>query len=148
MHVSTEQLVEDAKERFAAQDYHGAVHLLEDVVGSGRGFADAHHLLGLSYHMLGQSERALVSFDRALALNPRYVEALLHRALVLDAVGRSEEAAQALERVRELGGEARDGIPAQHAAKLANMHATLGEAYVETGSMERAIDQYRRALER
>jgi len=147
MHVSTEQLVEATKERFAVQDYHGAVHLLEDVAGSGRGFADVHHLLGLSYHMLGQSERALASLDRALALNSRYVEALLHRALVLDALGRSLEAAQALGRARELGGAAREGIPAQHAAKLANMHASLAEAYAETGVMERAIDQYRRALE-
>src|SRR5437867_7167186 len=123
MHVSTEQLVGDAKERFATQDYHGAVHLLEDVLGSGRGFADAHDLLGLSYHMLGQSERALESLDRALSLNPRYVEALMHRALVLDALGRAYEAAKDLARARELDVGGDDGISTTEAAKLANMHA-------------------------
>jgi tetratricopeptide (TPR) repeat protein len=147
MEVSSEQLVEDAKERFESQDYFGAVHLLQDLVGSGRAFADAHHLLGLSFHMLGQSERALESLNSALTLNPNYIEAQVHRALVLDALGRSAEAAAGLARARELGAGERQGIPTPHAAKLANMHAGVGEAYAETGAYDRAIEQYRRALE-
>jgi tetratricopeptide (TPR) repeat protein len=147
VNVSSEQLVGDAKDRFDSQDYFGAVHLLQELVESGRAFADAHHLLGLSYHMLGQSERALESLGQALQLNPNYVEAQVHRALVLDALGRGSEAARDLARARELGAVERQGIPATHASKLANMHAALGEAYVETGAIERAIEQYRRALE-
>ncbi len=147
LETSAERLLADAKERFGAQDYFGAVHLLEELVESGRAFADAHHLLGLSFHLLGQSDRALAALEAALALNPRYVEALVHRALVLDALGRSSEAAEALQRARELGGEMRQGIPATHAARLANLHAELGEAYAETGALDRAIRQYREALE-
>lgn len=142
-----DQLLSEAKEKFAAQDYFGAVHLLDDLVQSGQAFADAHHLLGLSYHLLGQSDRAIGALDRALALNPRYVEAHVHRALVLDALGRGKEAAAALSQARELGGGTRLGIPATHAAKLANLHAELGEAYAETGAPDRAIEQYRQALE-
>ena len=48
MDVSPERLVEQANERFQLQDYYGAIHLLEEVVATGRAFADAHHLLGLS----------------------------------------------------------------------------------------------------
>src|SRR5258706_11560709 len=140
-------MVGEAKDRFESQDYFGAVHLLLEVVESGSPFADAHHLLGLSYHMLGQSERALQSLDSALQLNPRYVEAQVHRALVLDSLGRGSEAAQDLDRARELGQGEHQGIPRTHAAKLANMHAALGEAYVETGALEHAIEQYRRGLE-
>ncbi|MSR05587.1 MAG: tetratricopeptide repeat protein [Gemmatimonadetes bacterium] len=142
-----EQLLADAKERFAAQDYFGAVHLLEELVESGKAFADAHHLLGLSRHLLGQSDNALDALDEALKLNPRYVEAHVHRALVLDALGRGDQAAVALNRARELGGETRQGIPATHAATLANLHASLGEAYAETGALDKAIAQYREALE-
>src|SRR5262245_43858312 len=140
-------MVDEAKDRFESQDYFGAVHLLEEVVESGNSFADAHHLLGLSYHMLGQSERALQSLDSALELNPRYVDAQVHRALVLDSLGRGNEAAQNLDRARELGRGEEQGIPKTHAAKLANMHAAVGEAYVETGAVELGIEQYRRALE-
>jgi tetratricopeptide (TPR) repeat protein len=147
LEVSSDQFVAEAKERFGAQDYFGAVHILEDLVESGRAYADAHHLLGLSYQLLGQSDKALQSLDRALKLNPRYVEALVHRAVVLDALGRGHEAAEALQSAREVGGDTRQGIPVSHAAKLANLHADLAEAYAETGVLERAIEQYQRALE-
>ncbi len=147
MELSPVQRVSEAKERFDAQDYFGAVHLLQELVDSGRAFADAHHLLGLSYHMLGQSERGLEYLGKALALNPNYVEAQMHRALVLGALGRGGEASAELARAREIGSGDRQGIPATHAAKLANLHAQLGEAYVETGAIEPAIEQYRRALD-
>ena len=147
MDVSPDQLVGGAKERFDAEDYFGAIHLLEELIETGKAFADAHHLLGLSYHMLGHSQRALESLNRALALNPRYVEALMHRALVLDAMGRSYDAAQDLARARECDAGRQDGISTNEAAKLANMHAALGEAYIESGATDRAVEQYRRALE-
>ena len=41
MDVSPEHLVEQANERFQLQDYYGAIHLLEEVVATGRAFADA-----------------------------------------------------------------------------------------------------------
>lgn len=146
MDVSPERLVEQANERFQLQDYYGAIHLLEEVIATGRAFADAHHLLGLSYSLAGQPDKALAQLDRALALNPNYVEALIHRALVLNALGREEEATAVLRRARTIGGEVRAGFPAHVAAKLANQHAALGEAYVEAGGLSEAIAQYEAAL--
>src|SRR2546429_9249485 len=70
MDVSPEHLVEQARERFQLQDCYGAIHLLEEVLGTGRAFADRHHLLGLPYSLVGQSEPALPQPDRALTLNP------------------------------------------------------------------------------
>src|SRR5437660_8455830 len=84
MDVSPEHLVDQARERFQLQDYYGAIHLLEEVLATGRAFADAHHLLGLSYSLVGQPDNALAQFDRALQLNPRYVEALIHTGIVLN----------------------------------------------------------------
>src|SRR5205809_1090128 len=75
MDVSAEHLVEQARERFQLQDYYGAVHLLEEVVAAGRAFADAHHVLGLSYSLVGQQDQALAQLDRALALG-EYQQAL------------------------------------------------------------------------
>ena len=146
MDVSPEHQVGHARERFQLQDYYGAIHLLEDVVASGRAFADAHHLLGLSYSLAGQPDKALSQFDRALGLNPNYVEALIHRALVLNELGREDEAIACLSRAGSVGGEARQGFPAHVAAKLANQHAALGEAYYEAGGMVEAIEEYQAAL--
>lgn len=143
--TNPEHLVRDARERFALQDYYGAVHLLEEVLATGRAFADAHHLLGLSLSLLGQPDRALAAFDRALELNPRYLEALVHRGLVLNQLGRGEEAEESFRRAALQEGAATGRFTPHVAAKLANQHAALGEAYAESGAVNEAIDQYRRA---
>ena len=75
MAAQTDRALDRARERFAVQDYYGTVHLLEEIVATGRAFADVHHLLGVSLSLLGQRERALAELARALELNPRYLEA-------------------------------------------------------------------------
>jgi len=146
MDVSPEHLVEQARERFQLQDYYGAIHLLEEVIATGRAFADAHHLLGLSYSLVGQQDQALAQLDRALQLNPQYVEALIHKAIVLNELGREYEADASLRRAGKLSSETRQGLPAHVAAKLANQHAALGDAYLEAGALPHAIEQYQTAL--
>lgn len=142
-----DQLVTRARERFLLQDYHGVVHLLEEVTAGGHAFADAHQLLGVALALLGQNERALAEFDRALELNPRYLEALIHRGLVLNELGRSAEADESFRRAALADTGRVRGLPAPVAAQLANRHADLGQAYAEIGALDRAIEQYRRALE-
>jgi len=97
MDVSPERLVEQANERFQLQDYYGAIHLLEEVIATGRAFADAHHCWG-SRTRRRTSRQGLEQLDRALELNPNYIEALIHRALVLNELGREEEANAVLRR--------------------------------------------------
>jgi tetratricopeptide (TPR) repeat protein len=146
MNVSPEHLLSQARERFAVQDYYGAVHLLEELLAQGRRFADAHQLLGLTLALLGQRDRALAEFEQALSINPRYVEAHLHRAVVLSEMGRNEEAAEAF-RAAGTDEHPRDGgLPKPIAARLANQHAGLGEAYAEAGDLNQAIEQYRQAI--
>ena len=146
MDISAEHLVEQARERFQLQDYYGAIHLLEEVVAAGRAFADAHHMLGLSYSLVGQQDQALAQLDRALVLNPHYVEALVHRAIVLNELGREAEADAAFRRAAQVGGEPRQGFAAHVAAKLANQHAALGDAYLGAGGLTQAIGEYQAAL--
>lgn len=144
---TAERLLARAREHVALQDYHGAVHLLEEAVALGRAFADVHHLLGLSFSMLGLFDRALEEFDRAIALNPRYVEALIHRGIVLNELGRTGEAAEAFGRATIANPPATAGLPGPAAARLANHHAALGEAYAEVSALPEAIAQYERALD-
>src|SRR6476659_4765407 len=143
----TELLLARARERFVVQDYYGAVHLLESVVDSGRSFADVHHLLGVSLSLLGQAQRALTELERALELNPKYVEALIHRGLVLNDLGRTEEAQEAFGQATASLTEPTAGLPAPAAAQLANRHADLADTYAGAGALDRAIEQYRQALE-
>jgi tetratricopeptide (TPR) repeat protein len=147
MAAQTERALARARERFAVQDYYGTVHLLEEIVTGGRAFADVHHLLGVSLSLLGQRERALTEFGRALELNPRYLEALIHQGLVLYEMGRDAEAEDSFRRASASLSPPSDGLAAPIASRLANQHAELAEAYAEAGSLDRAVEQYERALE-
>jgi tetratricopeptide (TPR) repeat protein len=146
MDGTTSRLVARAKERFDAGDAYGAIHLLREALESGRAFADAYNLLGLAYASVGQHPEALKQFDRAVELNPRYVDALLNRAVTLNDLGRSSEAASAFGAACELAAVDHTGFEAPVASQLANLHGDLGEAYVEAGGLAEAIEQYERAV--
>ena len=135
-----------ARERYAARDYRSAAVLLASAISAGQGYADAHHLLGLCYAMTELREQALASFDEAIRLNPRYVEAHLNRSIVLSDLGRAAEAQEALNHAQDFGRADSTGFPAVVANRLANMHAELGRAYDEAGAHDEAIAQFRRAL--
>ena len=147
MAAQTERVLARARDRFAVQDYYGTIHLLEEIVAGGRAFADVHHLLGVSLSLLGQRERALTEFGRALELNPRYLEALIHQGVVLYELGRDAEAEDSFRRASASVSPPSSGLPAPIAASLANQHAELAEAYAEAGALDRAVEQYQRALE-
>ena len=147
MDVLPDRSVERAKERITAGDPYGAVHLLREVIDSGRAFADAHQLLGLAYSMIGQPAEALAEFDHALKLNPRYVDAHLNRAVILNELGRYDDAVAAFAAAQGLGGVDHTGFEAQAASRLANLHAELAEAYVEAGGVREAIEQYAKAAQ-
>jgi len=143
----TERLLGRARDRFTVQDYYGAIYLLEEIVATGRAFADVHHLMGVSLSLLGRPEEALLEFSRALGLNPRYLEALIHQGLVLSELGRVREAEESFRRAAESVAPSSAGLPAPVAARLANQHAELADAYAEAGALGRAIEQYEHALE-
>ena len=108
MNVSPHRMLERAKEVFDLGDYFGCIHLLEELIEGGRGFADAHHLLGLAYQMAGRSERALESFDVALNLNPQYVPQSPYPATSRDfnlIVDETTRWSDLLATVRSAGGE-------------------------------------------
>ena len=135
-----------AKERFAVRDYHGAALLLTSLTKEGTRFADAYNLLGLSLAMVERPWDALGAFDEAVRLNPRYVEAHLNRAVVLNQLGREDAAEDDMRRAAELDAADASGFPAVVANRLANAHAALGDDYRAAGALEEAVEQYRRAL--
>jgi tetratricopeptide (TPR) repeat protein len=96
--------------------------------------------------MLGDLEGALASFDRALELAPTYAEAHFNRAIVLNDLGRHEEAEVSFKRAQSL--DTRDGtrFPSQVGNQIAIGHAALGDLYMLADSSKDAVEQYRSAL--
>ena len=136
-----------ARQAFENRDYATALELFLSLTHKYPNFADIRHYAGLCLSFLGDSEGALEQFDYALAANPAYVEAHINRALILNDLGRFDEARDAFERAGHFEQEIDGEFPAAVTARLANGHCSLGDMYVEAGSPEKAAEQYRRALD-
>jgi len=143
----TEQLIERGRAAYDRRDYLAGLTAFRQVLERHPDFADIRHLNGLCLSFLGQPEAALAEFDRAVALNDRYVEAHLNRAITLNELGRFEDARAAFARAGQVETEAQGRFPALVAARLANAHAGVGDLYMEAGAADEAANQYRLALE-
>jgi tetratricopeptide (TPR) repeat protein len=147
------ELVALGKEHFQRGDWSLAAGHLEQVVARGGVFADVHHMLGVIYHQLGEFEAAQRAFEKALEINPRYVEAALNLAIVCNDLGQYERARQiyddAVSRVRS--NQLRDPsgdepLDSYTRGKVANLHAAVADGYLSVRRPNDAAAEYRRAL--
>ena len=144
----TERLIARGRDAYAHADYATAVADLREVVRRQPRFADVHHLLGVCLALIGRPVEALESFDNALEINPRYVEALINRAITLYEMGRYEDAKLSFEAASEADLEEGVGrFPSVLATRLAQGHAQLAELYRQAGAVREAVEELRRAVD-
>lgn len=140
-------LIQRGKRAFEKRDYAAALTDLQEVSRRNPRFADVRHLTGLCLSFLGHADAALQEFNEAIALNGRYIEAHINRAITLNELGRFEEAQIAFSQAAELETETEGKFPAAVSARLANAHASLGDLYMDAGAAAAAAEQFRAALE-
>ena len=91
-------------------------------------------------------DEALVRFDAALRYNPSYAEAHLNRGIILNDLGRHEEAHAALTKAGELDVRDSEAFPSDVGNRIAVSHAKLGDLYLVANHPAEAIEHYRAAL--
>ena len=106
-----------------------------------------HNKAGLCLAMLGRLEEALGHFDAALGENPSYAEAHLNRGIVLNDLGRHDEAQDAFARAGELDVRDSPVFPSEVGNRIAVTHAQLGDLYLVANHPVDAVEHYRAALE-
>lgn len=129
-----QDILKEALARVRAHDADGALARLTAHPKAMRSDAFACYLAGLIYVNKRDDAAALPLYDRALALNPRYAEALEGRARILHRLGRFEQAVADY--------DALFGIRPPEAADFCN----LGAAYEALHKRREALDCYDRAL--
>lgn len=141
------QLSQQAFQAFERKDYATALELFRSVLAMRPDFADMLHHAGLCQIFLGQLEEGLSYLDRALEINPAYIEAHINRALMLQELGRYDEAREAFDRARQHEADSHGRFAAAVSTRLANGHAAVGDIYMDAEAVEDALQQYRTALE-
>lgn len=97
-------------------------------------FADLHYHCGAVYRRLGRSSKAIQHAERAVQLNPRYVNALILLARLYAQTERYTDGVERIEQAIQAGGD------------YADAHYLLGRLLIKTGHATRARDAFRRAL--
>lgn len=98
-------------------------------------YADLHYHCGAIYRRLGRTDEAVAHAERAVALNARYVNALI---LLADLYAKTDRWAAGVERLE-------DAIRA--GADYPDVHCLMGRLFQSGGQLDRARQEYQRALE-
>ena len=85
-------LLEEAQKAIDAQDWETAISKLEEVLRSTPNSAKAHFLLGNVYAQQDQFTKAEEHFNKALELDPKYVDARSNLGVVYYRQGKLQEA--------------------------------------------------------
>lgn len=142
----TASLLKKGRHHYASRDFDKAEAYLSKVAEAGVQYADVFNMLGVIYHGRGQMALAQDWFEKALAINPSYIEAALNLAVTYNDVGQYEKAKILYTQITRFRKETGLQIEPVARGKLANMHANLGRAYTEVGDMVSAVAQFRQAL--
>ncbi|MBI2375088.1 MAG: tetratricopeptide repeat protein [Deltaproteobacteria bacterium] len=140
-----EAFLAKGREAYQKADYVAAERSLTEALQRGAsGYADVHHQLGVIYHSWGLLPKARAEFEEALRINPHYTEAALNLSITYNDLGRYSESRELLARFAPSG----DEQPGQDLtrAKIANLHAEVGDAYRSASMQRDAVLEYRRAL--
>jgi Flp pilus assembly protein TadD len=144
--IPTEARLSQARKLYTLGRWQEALVLLEPLVLEHPGYADLHNMVGVSNHHMGQWTRAERAFSEALQLNPRYTEAALNLAVLLNDTGRYEQARVIYKQALEVLSHEKNAMDPLAAGKIANMHSDIAAAYVAAHRPEEAQAEYERAL--
>ncbi|RMG87112.1 MAG: tetratricopeptide repeat protein, partial [Candidatus Dadabacteria bacterium] len=140
------ELTHLGREAFADGRYDEAERYLRKLLGMGCRFADIFNMLGAIAFSKGDREGAVDLFREALDINPHYTEALLNLAVVLNELGRYDEAAEAFQKARRASRVDQGAVDPYVKGRLANLHADIAEIYHSLGMLAEAEAEYGKAL--
>lgn len=138
-----QRLLEAADEHYDRGDYPLAQPYYEKLVEQGLRYADVFNRLGTIYHLGGRMEEARWCFQQALELNSGYLEAALNLTVTCNELGEYGSGVRTLKRAQRHADSSND---AYRRGKVANLHRTLGQAYLDLDRPEDAIHELGRAL--
>ena len=140
------QILRIAREHYDRREYDKVEPLLRQIVEQTERFADVHNMLGVAAHERRDFQEAEARFRKALEINPNYTEAALNLAVTYNDLGKYDLARQVHERAT--GGARPDdrGLDPFVKGKIANMHAEVGQAYVDAGLIRDAVPEFEKAV--
>jgi tetratricopeptide (TPR) repeat protein len=140
------KIVAAGRDAYQSGDFTTAEKFLIQALENRDDMADVHNMLGVIYSQTDRINKAKISFEQAIIINPGYTDAALNLAVTYNELGKYEEARRVYTRAMRYSRDQPQELDPFIRGKLANMHANLGEVYKELGMFDESIIEYNKAL--
>ena len=120
--------------------------ILEEVIALNPKHSEAYFYMGNIFHIQGQLGKAIKAFNKVLELDPNHTDASISLSVILNDIGRYEEAQKIFDAANEKVKNKDFGIQDPHLnKKFALKHFELAEMYFSYGRMEEALFEYNKS---
>ncbi|OFZ28663.1 MAG: hypothetical protein A2622_06130 [Bdellovibrionales bacterium RIFCSPHIGHO2_01_FULL_40_29] len=143
------QLIDEAREAFIEGDYKTAEPLLNQPTLLNSKNPEVFQMLATIYYDQGKFNKAISTFKKALEIDPGYTDAAVGLSIILNDIGRYDEAKKIFNDAKALLDSKKQVTPDQTQnlnEKFASKHAELADLYFQHKHYTEAIEQYSKAF--
>ncbi|MBC7693368.1 MAG: tetratricopeptide repeat protein [Methylotenera sp.] len=107
--------------------------------------ADGFYMLGVLHYFQGQVGPTVENLKKALSIDPRHTDAAICLSVLLNDIGKYEDAKKVFEQANHSVVHKKDGIVSGVDQKFAVKHLELGDLYFRYRRYDEAIEEYGKA---
>lgn len=140
------QLLEQGKELFNKNSLSKAQKLFEEVIESNPSNSEAYFFIGNIFHIKGLLGKAVKAFNKTLEINPNHTDAAISLSVILNDIGKYEEAKNIFDKANNQVKKENSGIQDPHINKKFSLkHYEIAEMYFSYNRYEEALFEYNKA---
>jgi len=129
-----------------AKEYHKAEKIFVDILKT-HNLADVHNLLGLCYADNGEFKAAEYCFQKAISINPNYMEAALNLSVLYNNLGFGKKSKEIYKKLKKYGASGRGAMDPLLMSKISNLFGEIGDLFHGVGEHKDAIKAYEAAVD-
>lgn len=141
MRIKNRQLQDFLKRREYAQ----AEALIREWLEREPESADAYYHIGVLYYFQGQPGKAIEGLRKALSFDSKHTDAAICLSVILNDIGKYEEAKQVFEKANQSVAHQRSGDDKEVDRKFAVKHLELADLYFRYRRYDESIEEYAKA---
>lgn len=134
------------KNLLRAKEYQKAEKIFLNILKKHQ-LADVHNALGLSYADSGNFNAAEFCFQKALQINPNYMEAALNLSVLYNNLGYGKKSKEIYAKLQKYGAAGRGAMDPMLMSKIANLYSEIGDLFHSVGEYRHAIEAYSSAVD-
>lgn len=142
----SQQLIDEARTAFIDGDYQTAEPILNQPTLINSKNPEVLQMLATIYYDQGKFNKAISTFKKALEIDPSYTDAAVGLSIILNDIGRYEDARKVFEEAKNLLDQKKQAASPDINIQFSDKHAELADMYLQYKRFDESAEQYQRAI--